>query len=351
MMELIFKLSKKDYLKFCKLHLKDSISRHFVRFLLLAVFLVIILNAESFDLLKFLTSLVLVPAILFTILYFIPLFIFYRRLIKKIKNTPAYLSEKRLILGDEGLFTANGDKMDIWKWQAMKSIYSNQEFVYLILIDKRYIVIPKRCFESENAAVNFYGLVSQKIFWSGRNSATHDFNEAIKPNYWWGLFGLIPAFGAVAGLIFIVNGISRFKNIRYTLMGLACVVFNVIVLYMINLNLNPDHIFRRQFLFSSKYQLNQLLKNVEFYKLEYGTYPDNLSQLKKDDPTISDFDPIQSSSNKYGVGFNYQKVGDHYYLFSSGFDGIPNTKDDFYPDVAVSDSMKFGLLIKSHPNR
>jgi hypothetical protein len=60
-------------------------------------------------------------------------------------------------------------------------------------------------------------------------------------------------------------------------------------------------------------------------------------------------DPISDVKIKYDkkpVKFNYQRVGNHYYLFSSGVDEIPNTKDDIYPAIAKSDSAKFGLIHK-----
>jgi len=42
--------------------------------------------------------------------------------------------------------------------------------------------------------------------------------------------------------------------------------------------------------------------------------------------------------------YNYKKIGDKYLLFSSGQDGIPNTKDDLFPQVTITDSSKIGLM-------
>ena len=39
-----------------------------------------------------------------------------------------------------------------------------------------------------------------------------------------------------------------------------------------------------------------------------------------------------------------KKVGDKYALFSSGEDGIPNTKDDLFPQLPTRDTSRFGLL-------
>ena len=74
------------------------------------------------------------------------------------------------------------------------------------------------------------------------------------------------------------------------------------------------------------------MKHVEFYKLKNGSYPDSLEQVNDDNSQTSLYDPLQSGGKvTTNNEFNYQKLGNHYYLFSSGLDGIPNTKDDIYP--------------------
>jgi hypothetical protein len=86
---------------------------------------------------------------------------------------------------------------------------------------------------------------------------------------------------------------------------------------------------------------------VEFYKMKHGVYPDSLKQVEKDDKMAPIYDAtvsVQFTSNKT-IEYNYQKVGNHYYLFSSGPDGIKGTVDDIYPQVSNTDSGKFGLII------
>jgi hypothetical protein len=345
-MEIEFQLSKNDYLRFYKLCIKDSFYKQFRRFVIVAIGLLILLNAFKFIWWWFLLSLAVVPATLFIIYYFAPLLIFSARLNKIITNTPSVLHQKWLKLVDDGLNSESDGKINTWQWQSMKSAYSNAEFVYIFLVDKKFIAIPKSSFKSESEAVNFYGLVLQKITAQG-GMLRQPFSSIInKPNYWWGLLGLMPGIGAVAGIIFTVNGISRYKDTKYTLMGLACIGFTLGVGYFINNNSPFEQLLNKPFVLNSRNSLNTLMKSVEFYKLQHGEYPDSLAQLGNEDRMISEFDPIQSSANKYGTGFNYKKVGGHYYLFSSGLDGIPNTKDDFYPTVAVPDSDKFGLIIK-----
>jgi hypothetical protein len=91
-------------------------------------------------------------------------------------------------------------------------------------------------------------------------------------------------------------------------------------------------------------ELNSLVKNIEFYKLEYGHYPDNLQQLLIDDKLAPINDPAEGMNTKGNSYFNYERVGDKYRLFSSGEDGIPNTEDDLFPQVTITDSSKIGLI-------
>jgi len=94
----------------------------------------------------------------------------------------------------------------------------------------------------------------------------------------------------------------------------------------------------------SQIKLNYIMKDVEFYKIQNGVYPESLEQIKKNVFGWID-DPIQSrKGNGINTRFNYKKVGDKYYLFSSGIDGIPHTKDDLYPTFAKTDRSKFGLI-------
>jgi hypothetical protein len=97
----------------------------------------------------------------------------------------------------------------------------------------------------------------------------------------------------------------------------------------------------------SKIQINQLVMHIEFYKLQYGHYPDSLPQLQETDGLVPVTDAAAGTKFVY---YNYEKIGDKYALFSSGTDGIPGTKDDFYPAISIPDSSKIGLIIKPVSN-
>ena len=92
----------------------------------------------------------------------------------------------------------------------------------------------------------------------------------------------------------------------------------------------------------SQIELNNLVKDIEFYKIKNGQYPDSLQQLTISSVFIND--PIESNQESTNHLFNYLKVDDKYRLFSSGEDGIPNTKDDLYPQVSNKVINKIGLI-------
>jgi hypothetical protein len=91
-------------------------------------------------------------------------------------------------------------------------------------------------------------------------------------------------------------------------------------------------------------QLNTLVKNIEFYKLQHGQYPDSLKQLLDDDKLAPINDAAQGMKTKGNLYYNYERMGDQYLLFSSGQDGLANTKDDLFPQTTITDSSKIGLI-------
>ena len=94
----------------------------------------------------------------------------------------------------------------------------------------------------------------------------------------------------------------------------------------------------------SQMQLNNVVKNIEYYKLSHGQYPDSLSQLSIDDKFAPIIDPLQNKKKKGLSYYNYEKINDRYLVYSSGIDGIAKTKDDLFPNIAMNDSSKIGLI-------
>jgi len=340
-MELQFQLSKADLIKFYKLYLRDLIQRRSAVLIVLMIILLIPLAGNTILWSKFLFALIASPVIVLTLVYYLPLSIALIRLNSSWAKHPSWFEQKNLTVVDEGIKIESATKHDIWKWVAIKAIYSNKGFIYFTLIDNRRIIpIPRTAFKSESEAINFLGLIQSKRFQILEVLAWNNIQRS-KPPYLLGLLCFIPLVGAFVGFGLLMYGIFKYKDKWLIIIGIAGILFTIGVYSSQMYDLKFGKETGKAFAQISQMQLNTLMKDIEFYKIKHGAYPDSLAQISKDDPMVSIDDPIQSRTGK-SINYNYQKMGDHYYLFSSGIDGIPKTRDDLYPEVAATDSAKFG---------
>ena len=173
---------------------------------------------------------------------------------------------------------------------------------------------------------------------------TSTVSPKFRPPYLLGLLCLIPLIGGFVGLGLLLYGLLKYKDKRLVIIGAFGILFTVGVYSFLFYYLKHGELSRRGFAEISQMQLNSLVKNIEFYKLQHGQYPDNLQQLLEDDKLAPINDAIQSVQGRENSYYNYQRSGSKYLLFSSGQDGIPNTKDDLYPQVTIGDSSKIGLV-------
>jgi hypothetical protein len=150
--------------------------------------------------------------------------------------------------------------------------------------------------------------------------------------------------GAFVGLGLLLYGLIRYKDKWLCIIGAFGIIFTFIIYSTLSYTNKHSGIVKDLFVEMSQMQLNSLVKNIEFYKLQHGQYPDSLKQLENDDRSAPTADPIQLNQQRQNANFNYVRVEDKYILFSSGEDGIPKTKDDFYPQIQISDSSKIGLI-------
>jgi hypothetical protein len=95
-------------------------------------------------------------------------------------------------------------------------------FLYVTLFTNKYYVIPTDAFPTENEAINFLGVLKNGIL-KVRGQSTE---RKIHNLYYWGLIGLIPNFGAVAGVILTVKGFN-YKDKKLIAIGIACILFTV----------------------------------------------------------------------------------------------------------------------------
>jgi hypothetical protein len=99
--------------------------------------------------------------------------------------------------------------------------------------------------------------------------------------------------------------------------------------------------------------INVIDRSVEEYKLKYGTYPNNLSDIKEVLINNHDYSyrikEVDRQAN--GIPFYYEKIDStRFYLAGVGKDGIIKTNDDLLPQISKEQEKTTGLvkyLIKS----
>lgn len=156
-----------------------------------------------------------------------------------------------------------------------------------------------------------------------------------------GWLGLIPLVGGFVGIGLIVLGIFKYKDKKLTLIGTAALFFTLTIYSSVFYYFQYSDTSGKQFAQTSQDFLNSLVKDIEFYKLKNGSYPDSLEQLLPDNRLAWIHDPLLSRRpGTKETKFNYKRVGDKYSLFSSGLDRVPNTNDDIYPTNTLTDSSK-----------
>ena len=99
--------------------------------------------------------------------------------------------------------------------------------------------------------------------------------------------------------------------------------------------------------------LNNLMPQIELYKIEHGTYPGTLEQLAASAPKntqIMIYDSTITGLPPTPRTFFYRRVGcDHYYLRAVGPDNTPFTADDLVPNFDPNSATRLGLLTQRRP--
>jgi len=167
-----------------------------------------------------------------------------------------------------------------------------------------------------------------------------------KAPYLLGILCLIPLVGFFVGIALILYGIFKYKDKLLIAIGIGGVLVTIGVYAFFFYNIKNGKNAGRAFATIAQTQLNNLINQVELYKIKEGTYPDSIQQLVKLDSMINIYDPLltRKMNTELKTTFEYKKEKEHYTLFSVGMDGIPGSKDDIYPIVSESDTMQYGWV-------
>lgn len=205
--------------------------------------------------------------------------------------------------------------------EPSKKIISLKDYGFILFRNKTFITIPTKIL-SEN-----FSEINSKIKFEPKKGI---------PN-WVYFLTFIPNIGFFAGIVFLIMGIVN-KVKKTLLWGIFGIVFTFLFWFVtISISENTDAS-KKGDIQMSKYQLNEIVKNLTYYKSKNKIYPDSLGQLKKQDEFFNDIDNLSISPFPWKKSkpqkFYYKKVNDTTYILKSiGIDRILNTKDDIYPDL------------------
>lgn len=345
-MEIEFQNTKTDCHSFYKAFYVDKLKKRGWIEVLVCLVLAFSFTLPAYDWHVFIVLFFLIIIGFFLIFYVRPYLIAIRGLNKSIARNKGFLERVKLITTDSGIIIESSGKSFEWDWLNITAVKAYNNCIQIQLIDKSSFLIPKRFFASKNEEINFLKIIESGMIRAREvlNTSLRKFTTKSKPPYLLGLICLAPILGGYAGLAILLFGIFKYKDKWFSIIGLAGIVWTVIFIETIPYASKHVSFIRSGYVALSQIELNTLVKNIEFYKLQHGVYPDSLKQLLRDDTPASIVDPIRVNQDNQHEEFNYQKFGNKYVLYSYGEDGIPQTKDDLYPQVSTTDSTKIGLI-------
>jgi len=231
------------------------------------------------------------------------------------------------------------------RYEDIKQVGKTGNFIFLVPRYGGYYLLPAWCFSSMEEIEHFLRVVKNAI--ANAKGVPVKAPLTFKPGYLVGILCLIPLIGAFAGLVLLILGIVHYKDKVFIIIGSIGILITVAIYGSLFVFVQNSGLMEESLTNITQIELNDLVKNIEFYKLQNGSYPDSLQQVESKGSFTSINDPMQASKgNKKFVNYQYQLKGNKYLLFSVGKDGIANTADDIYPNLSNADTSKLGFIRK-----
>lgn len=288
---------------------------------------------------------IILAVLLFPFFFLIPYLVTKAKLKRWFEGKTAPLSKKTFRPFATGVEIVGEGEEVFLRYVDVKKAGKVGNYVFLILLDGDYYLLPKWCFSSEHELYHFLRLVRSGI--ANEKGIKPYGSTTFKPVYLVGILCLLPGIGAIAGLVLLILGIVHYKDRVFIIMGSVGIVITIAVYSSLFYFASNSDVFRKGFADIAQTEINDLVKDIEFYKLQHGAYPDSLQQIVDKNSMISIYDVSQE--NKAGStlpSYRYKKMANKYLLFSPGLDGKINTPDDIYPTLSNPDTSKLGFIRK-----
>ena len=153
---------------------------------------------------------------------------------------------------------------------------------------------------------------------------------------WLHVLSFIPNIGMLYGLIILILGIVN-KNKSTIIWGIVGILFTPIFWITVLVAIDASGFNSQSNILFTKNNLNEMVKDLEYYRVKNGSFPDSLGQLRNQNNFFDDSD--LSSENIFhwklkSQRLYYKKINDtSYILQAKGKDTILNTEDDIFPDL------------------
>jgi hypothetical protein len=166
----------------------------------------------------------------------------------------------------------------------------------------------------------------------------------------------IPLIGVLFGVIAVLWGLFTKKNggKKLAIIGAAGICFTFAIygtLFYVGFVQRGgiyDDLRQKQ----AQASINSLVPAIEFYRKEYGSYPESLEVLQSALPKesfVTVYDPASMPPHKTNYFYYERADAEHYYLRGVGLDGVLFTDDDTVPQVPTSGNL--GLLTERQPRK
>ena len=260
---------------------------------------------------------------------------------QSVSKNPLVFSSQKVWLEDDGIHRLRDEGTDtLSRYDAISFVEMTPGYIFYSIPYLGYSIIPVSAFKTSSDAINFFGKVRGEFLRANGRA------KRLRRLYYWGLLCLVPNFGAICGIVLIIRGLTEFRDRKLVLIGIGG--FAVTALFITTFKYEIEHgdMFKNAHMMQAQTEMNTIVKQIEFYRMQNGTYPDSLQQVNKQEMMTSIYDPFVFDGEKRKIRtFRFQNLGNKYTLFSVGPNGLPNTMDDVYPNLKINDASKCGLVI------
>ncbi|MFZ1801022.1 MAG: hypothetical protein WAU24_14235, partial [Chitinophagaceae bacterium] len=142
---------------------------------------------------------------------------------KKYFKSASFSLPQKISLQDEGVNVFTNNENTFWRWETLHKSGIVDDYLFFTLFKNKLFIIPLKCFSSRVEAINFLRVIQNNILkYKGQSKP-----RKIRNLYYWGLVGILPNFGVVAGIILLVKGF-QLKDKKLVLIGIADIHFTII---------------------------------------------------------------------------------------------------------------------------